>query len=209
MMDCMMGRMFPSSPPPSPPSSNPRPSRALTRSSPASPEDCKGKILLVICLHHSKQVRNNWSSLIWPTCRLSAFLARPRRVSLRQEVNSCWEAVSVPTQKAQITFRLEEHYTEEHIKTTINANCRPYQLCLQPLTVFGSAAAVLAPPGPAQSWPSPTHPWLGQPCRPRKESRRVCSLQAEAATQVNRKHVRCLLDTLGKSVSTKMYQAYF
>lgn len=46
MMDCMMGRMFPSSPP-SPPSSKPRPSRALTRSSPASPVDWNTFVLVL------------------------------------------------------------------------------------------------------------------------------------------------------------------
>lgn len=40
-----------------------------------------------------------------PTCRLSAFLARPRSVSLRQDVNSCWEAVSVPNR----TFRVQSN----------------------------------------------------------------------------------------------------
>lgn len=182
MMDCMIGRMFPSSPPPSPPSSNPRPSRVLTRSSPASPEVYMGISMLVKCLHSFDVFYSNWLSLILPTCRLSAFLAMPRRVSLRQEVNSCWEAVSVP---AEDMWHLEtgRRVNRENMLQLI---CRLYQLFLQPPIVFENAAVALAPPGPAQTWPSPIHPWLGQPCHPQRESQRICSLQAGEATRVRK-----------------------
>lgn len=76
--------------------------------------------------YFSNKVHNEWLGLTVPTCRLSAFLARPRSVSLRQEVNSCWEAVSVPAQR---DHNIKAHRTSDKVINQ-NNNQNYHVMCL-------------------------------------------------------------------------------
>lgn len=192
-MDCMMGRMFPSSPP-SPPSSNPRPSRVLTRSSPASPVDCKKQrwTYPVRKLFHSciKKFQNNSDfTYLQVVCIFGQATEGFFKTGCEFLLGGC---VSAYIEYTELSLHEQMVSRGTYDKYIHNTKCRSYQLCLQPLTICESAAVTLVPPGPAHSWPFPTPPWLEQPFPPQRESRKACSPQGGVATQVNRKHVSAL-----------------